>query len=128
MTEDLWPVDLQPVQPVRTPVGLLKEQAALLGPKTDNILEAYVSTHKLEVKFGDESFWTRFLIVAPTLEYHYEVFSITYGITLYPVRTESGEILNDENELKSFLQRQLQSDKTRKVVGALIAQVRDQSA
>jgi hypothetical protein len=43
-TNDLWPSDIAANSNLRTPVTILKEQAALLGQKTDNLVIATVSS------------------------------------------------------------------------------------
>ena len=59
---DLWP-QIEAV-PVRTPVAILKQQAAMLGKHTNNLLEGRVATEA-----HPAGFLHRFRIRAPTLNY-----------------------------------------------------------
>ena len=54
---DLWPTDFGTVT-TRSPLTILKEQAALLGSKTKNIVKA--SVHK--VPMADSSFYYEFVV------------------------------------------------------------------
>jgi len=59
---DFWP-DLGSVKP-RTPLLILKEQAALLGKHTKNLVVADVETHT-----SNGRFFHRFIIEARALSY-----------------------------------------------------------
>ena len=92
--QDLWP-DLSNMAPIRTPFLVLKEQAALLGQKTNNIVTAEVLGPKRGIadQQDDEDFKcgfvvVSFILVAPVLEnYHFHLFNIQYSITKpYPAR------------------------------------------
>lgn len=82
---DLWPEDIGPIPDLKSPVTILREQASLLGKKTNNLVEAEVV--QLESVISEEKeFSYAFLIVAPALDnYRYKLFTISYGINLYPV-------------------------------------------
>ncbi len=83
--QDLWP-DLSNMAPIRTPFLVLKEQAALLGQKTHNIVTAQVQG-PIRSSEGDDV-CVYFNLVAPALEnYQFRLFEIVYSIIKpYPVR------------------------------------------
>src|SRR5881296_859505 len=87
---DLWG-EIQPPD-VRTPVSILREQAALLGQKTKNLVEASVETTS-----SGGTFYHTFKLVAPALDnYTYQLFRIRHGIQLYPVYVE-GPLYSDDD-------------------------------
>jgi hypothetical protein len=124
---DLWP-ELGQSQ-VTPPVAILREQAAALGNKTNGLLQGQVDTR---VEGG--VFHHRFLVVAPTLDdYTYELFWIEHGADQYPVYAPTipkGAIprmkqnLDTEKELVDYIREVLNSDKTKSVVGSLLAQAK----
>src|SRR5262249_58474628 len=76
---DLWG-DIVEAQ-VRTPVAILREQAALLGTKTKNLIEASVRTSAAGGEFRHS-----FRLVVPALDgYTYELFQIVHGVSIYPI-------------------------------------------
>src|SRR5580658_4114730 len=95
---DLWP-QIEAVD-VRTPGTILKQQAALLGKHTKNLLEGRVVTQGRATGFIHH-----FVIDAPTLNYSVELFAVSHDLNLYPVRIEvafdvpSNLPLNSEAEL-----------------------------
>jgi hypothetical protein len=114
---------------VRTPIALLREQASLLGKKTNYLVEARVDTDVL----GD-SFRHRFSLIVPSLDnYSYQLLSIQNGINPYPVsvprtnrdsyRSEDQE-LNTEEEFAEWLRAKLSSAETKKIIGNLLAQLK----
>lgn len=91
--ENLWPqIQIKPASQLRTPLFILKDQAALLGQMTRNIIKAEVRTFKAsdsaELVFG-------FTIVAPALDnYSLLLFTVAHTPTrLYPVVVESDVIV-----------------------------------
>jgi hypothetical protein len=129
---DLWPdIEQSNVVP---PVGILREQAAALGKKTGHLLEGRVDTRIGE----DGNFIHSFYIVAPTLDnYSYRLFSIIHGANQYPVtvphprRMEAGlrpypqtQRIGSEKLLVNYLREVLNSEKTKRIVGSLLAQVK----
>ena len=122
-TKDLWG-ELEPASLiVRTPATILKEQAAFLGAKTQNILEAVVYSENV----GGGRFGLAFDIVVPSLDnYSYRLMTIYYPMGLYPVQAnvtgEPSVTLKTEDEFVTWLQTQLTSAETRKIVGALLSQ------
>jgi hypothetical protein len=149
---DLWPEDLGTTA-TASPLTILKEQASLLGAKTKNILKAGVTRYERSpavisrnvvaaksAAVADEPFKYAFYLEAPALDnYTYRLFTAAYDVNLYPVRlavdddiaselgTFSGLdlIASDEEEFKQLLSKILASQKTRKVVNAILSQSTD---
>ena len=145
---NLWPDDIAVVEEV-PPIAILKEQGLLLGQRTKNLVEGRVRGGPLN--YGRTKFWQKgdpdyarnefsytFEVVAPALDnYRYELFGISHGVDFYPLGIDwdspdntlisnlSGEagIENEERFLKA-LEIIFSSEKTRKVIGSLIAQSR----
>ncbi len=103
---DLWPANIINVENMTAPVRILKEQAALLGQKTKNLVKAKVVPEKKTVyKPGaiQPRFQYSFYIVAPLLEnYQYRLFTIYHDIEFYPVNF----ILDEAVQEEIFLERQ----------------------
>jgi hypothetical protein len=122
---DLWG-DLAPAE-VRTPVAILREQAALLGSKTQNQVEASVRTEIVK-GFGSQ-FRHTFNLVVPGLDnYTYRLFGIHHGVEMYPVNTDErmGLIdveLNTEEEFLEWLRNKLSSIETKRIISNLLGQV-----
>ncbi|MFP4440191.1 MAG: hypothetical protein ACLFVO_23400 [Chloroflexaceae bacterium] len=139
---DLWPDDIA-VTTARSPVSILREQAAILGKKIRNLVEATVMAQDV----GDPTtkkpgiFTYSFYLVAPALHnYHYRLFSITHDIELYPVTflldcEVANQILNtetaeswvqvkaeSEEDLIRVLKSIFNANKTRQVIQAMLAQ------
>lgn len=130
---DLWPeIEQSQVVP---PVAILREQAALLGKKTNHLLEGRVAT----TNTGYGAVVHSFYIVAPALDdYTYKLFEISHGADPYPVhvpglprRGALGQIvpveglqLASEQELLDYMREILKSDETIRIVGSLLAQVK----
>ena len=115
---DFWG-DIAPAA-VRTPVAILREQAALLGAKTKNLIEATVYTESVR-----GSFRHLLNLVVPGLDnYTYNLFAIDHGIDLYPVTVLNRDLIfATEDAFIDWLREELSSDKTKKIVGNLLAQV-----
>jgi hypothetical protein len=124
--DDLWPEDLVAEIP-RTPKDILLEQAAALGKKTKNVVRAKVRSRQDEE--GD--LVHRFVLYAPALgNYEYDLVSIWHDETLYPVSapaTGAGpgpKKLQDEEELRQYLRSFFGSERTLKIVRAMVANSR----
>jgi hypothetical protein len=124
---DLWG-EIAPAA-VRTPLAILREQAALLGPKTKNLVEATVTTRR--DRFQGESigeFVHHFNLVVPSLDgYTYELFHVTHGVNLYPVIIPGGgpmlaRPLKSEEEFLGWLRQELSSPNTKRIISNLLAQ------
>lgn len=139
---DLWPTDLATV--TRKPPGtILKEQAALLGMKTKNVVNASVRQAGVD-EIPGKLFSFSFLITAPVLgNYTYRLFIIYYDIDLYPVQfivddaiareigvdQDSGQqlIAAHEEEFIEILSRILGSQKTRQVIRGILSHATGQN-
>jgi hypothetical protein len=131
-TQDLWgelPFD----ETVRTPVLILKEQAELLGQKTENILQGRVLPRRSVLGDGFEADLD---IIAPLLDnYSFHVLTIEYPVTLYPVALRPDYNTQDPNSIPlqpikcrdevSFIEALggiLTRPQVKKVISLLIAQ------
>ena len=114
---DLWG-EIAP-EHARTPVVILKEQAALLAKKTQGVIEANVVS-----SISSNQFVHRFRLTVPALEdYIYELFSISHAASVYPVEAEPhGAILSDEKAFVDWLRDKLSSEETKRIIGNLLAQ------
>lgn len=119
--DDLWP-DLTGDSQVKSPYLILCEQAAKLGAKTSNIIEAEVTANP-----SDEGYLNvRLMLRAPALNgYEYVLLSVNQSIELYPayLADEYGtKEVKDEQEFKTSLEKLFKSDRTIKIINSLIAQ------
>jgi hypothetical protein len=118
---DLWPANFGDTL-TRTPADVLKEQAAMLGPKTGNRVTAEVRSI-IEL----DAIVLRFDLVVPALRnYRYTLFEVYHKVDrLYPVSI-IGEIqqLADEQQLLDFVASELQSEETKRIVSTLLSQSR----
>lgn len=118
---DFWP-DISASKP-RTPLSIMKQQAALLGKHTNNLVEAEVVTAS---EAG--SLYHRLFLVAPTLDYRYQLLSVSHDITLYPIEVYASKLpaarqtVKTEADFVEWLKKVLSSDETKRVVSALLAQ------
>lgn len=127
---DLWPAIEK--GSIRTPVSILKQQAALLGKHTRNLLEAKVDTDASPGRFVH-----RFIIEAPALGgYQYELFSIRHDEKLYPVKMVSAPPgtpgseqvkwnrgFDSEETFVDWLKAVLNSGDTKRLLSNLLAQI-----
>jgi hypothetical protein len=118
---DFWPEDIG-TSTVVTPVSVLKQEAAYLGPKTKQLLKAEVRTTN-----NGQNFIQSFFIIAPGLSnYQFQLFQLVHSITLYPAQLtwqSAVVIIADEKQLTEKLKEVLSSPQTRQIVHALIAQI-----
>jgi len=90
--ESLWPENLigSDRDPI-PPVTFLKEQGALLGQRTKNLLVGEVrlidpSFFDILDPEQDKNFWYQFNLYSSVINYRYELFKICYGVaSYYPV-------------------------------------------
>jgi hypothetical protein len=134
---DLWP-EIQQSEVV-PPLAILREQAVALGKKTGQLLEGRVSTRT----DADGNLVHSFSVVAPSLDnYSYRLFSLYHGADPYPVTVPEclaleapphaapvpGSLaerrIGSETELLRYLREILNSEKTKRIVGSLLAQVK----
>jgi hypothetical protein len=138
---DLWP-SFTDIPKKRTPHAILEEQAALLGDKTQNIVQAETkrsstSMHVTEGGIVNAPFFYEFFIKAPILKYKYKLFSIAHDVFLYPTtfyidNDIEEEILqgkmediiaHDEEEYIALLQKIFNSKKTIKIIQSILGQL-----
>lgn len=90
--QDLWSKNIGK-RIDNSPVSIMREQAKLLGQKTNNLVEA-------EVGIGSPnngSFVYHFYIVASTLnDYHFRLFTVEHDIDIYPLTIYVDEVLGEE--------------------------------
>lgn len=124
MPDNLWPANIADSNLV-TPVSILKEQAALLGEQTRQLVIGEVTTDTT-----GNLFVHHFYIVAPTLSYKFELFTVTHGISFYPLTLRHGgnNISMTKNDgfasFKENLKTIFSSESTVNVVHSILAQVR----
>lgn len=129
---NLWPEDIAVTNAV-APVTILKEQASLLGERTKNLVEGSVVAPGIvrDVDFLlKDRFSYGFNLVAPALNnYRYRLFSISHGVEFYPLTISGSEALNsdelqvnNEEEFFKALETIFSSEKTKRIIGSLIAQ------
>jgi len=122
---NLWPDDIGGDQDVVTPTAILREAAAQLGQRTQQLIRAKVST-QVGMYGLEHTFW----IEVPSLQYRYQLFELSHDVdSFYPLRTDQyvegrRRELGSEDELKQYLKDIFASEKTKKLVGTLLRQVR----
>jgi hypothetical protein len=118
---DLWPANVADSNLI-TPITILKEQAALLGEKTRQLVKGEVTTQAAGAMFVHS-----FNIVAPTLSYKFELFTASHGVNFYPLvlrRLNDTISCNSESDFKDKLKEIFASQHTLNVVHSILAQVR----
>ena len=121
MPDDLWPANIADSN-LTTPVLILKEQAALLGEKTHDLVRGEIFTQTVGSLFVHH-----FYLNAPTLSYKYELFQVQHGINFYPLTIRYiNEVssLGNEELFKEQLKTILSSPHTLNTVHSILAQVR----
>jgi hypothetical protein len=147
---DLWPADLGDVTTSKSPVTILKEQASILGTRTKNIVKAYIkrispdnlqlTRHTVSAKresYYTDPFHYGFYLQGPALDnYTYRLFDLSFGVDRYPARfmvddeianelnanPNEGLVAGNEEEFLQALATVLGSQKTRKVIHAILSQ------
>ncbi len=121
---NLWG-QLPTVEVRRTPYVILREQAALLGQMTENLLEGHVEKGREGSKFA-----AKLNIVAPTLDhYTYTVLHVDYPVALYPLKVwDTGEgafrECGNDAEFVEAVGEILSSDRVKRVIAGLLSQIR----
>ncbi len=121
MPDDFWPDNIADSK-LTTPLAILKEQAALLGEETKQLVTGEVVTGVLGPLFVHS-----FYIVAPTLRYRYELFTASHAINYYPLTVQFANqktSLNNEDDFRAQLKTILSDPHTLNVVHSILAQVR----
>jgi hypothetical protein len=135
--KDLWPKEIKTEKHCVAPLTILKEQAALLGGKTSNIVKAEVIQKPLTA--GNYEDWAaiyHFELTAPAWGgYRYVLFRFFTDIPLYPVAVEVDMDIAQENlgrpeqtlikirsqkELEETLVKIFSAGKTKEVINALL--------
>lgn len=123
-TTDFWPDDIGQAE-LRTPVALLREQAAALGEKTKNVVTAEVESDNAGKFFAHKLY-----SVAPVLHYRYQLLTSQHPILFYPMDVttpgSSWDTVKSEAEFAEWLKTVLASEGTKKVIRSLIAQSQGQ--
>ena len=116
--KDFWG-DFQ-LEAVRTPLQILREQAAALGPKTKNLVEAEVISSTTGILFQH-----RLNLVVPTLDgYRYHLLTLTHDLELFPAALRGpndpmSQSVASEDELNSALQKALSAEQTKQIISRL---------
>ncbi len=121
MPDNLWPENIADSN-LTTPVTILKEQAALLGEKTRQLVKGEVVTQAT-----GNLFVHYFYINAPTLSYKFELFTLSHGINFYPLVMKylnNTTPLISESAFKDKLKEIFAAQHTLNVVHSILAQVR----
>lgn len=110
---------------LRTPVTIMREQAALLGAKTQNVIEASVRTDTSIVNW----FVHHFDLIVPSMDnYSYELFRVQHQIELYPVYTTVPSVgqlqLETEEQFREWLRGKLSSSETKRIIANLLSLAR----
>ena len=146
--EDLWPVDLA-FADIKTPVAILREQAYLLGQKTNNVIEGEVTSTTEDyslpydmvsriasftmsegeldaMKKNNPTFYHSFYVKVPTLgNYRYKLFYVEHPINLYPVilhREGKATKCEDEEEFGEALRKAFADPNTLRIISSLRSQ------
>lgn len=133
MTKSLWPDEISVIKEV-PPVSILREQAALLGGKTRNLVTAEVDSGTVNeyepiTREYTPSFRDTFYLVAPALDnYRFELFRLTRKVDLlYPVKIYSGALsidegITSEDELLKELANIFSHAKTINIIQSMLIQ------
>lgn len=128
--KNLWG-DIENLPKSKPPIAILKEQSQILEKLTKGLLTGYISDNKSNRR---EIFLFEFFIIAPSLNnYRYNVLSIKYDVGLYPVEVSDmtvdiGKLIKEKKnenheEFELNLQEILSSDKVKRVISGLLAQI-----
>ncbi|MBA4067574.1 MAG: hypothetical protein C0501_28475 [Isosphaera sp.] len=125
---DLWPTDFG-TSPQPSPASVLRQQAYLLGQRTQNVVVGEV-----ESKPKKDRFVHTFYLSAPLLDFRRAVLHAEHGVEFYPaelaVYDEGGSHLAntsvpDADRFMSELRGHLASDRVVRLVRSLVDQCRD---
>lgn len=118
---DLWPDDIAETK-ITPPVTILREQAALLGRKTNQLVRGHIDSSSYRGTIVHT-----FQILVPALDYSLELFEISHGVALYPLDFrwhDSTTEIEGEDSFIAHLKTVLQSKDTKTVIHSLLAQVK----
>lgn len=123
---NLWPADIGQEIQGEGVLALLRTQSRLLSEMTSGLVTAEVRSEQ-EVESDD--FRANFYLFGPKINYRYLLLGLRYPAESYPAQllwTPSDSSLmrettvNDDAELKAELRHHFESEKTRRVIGAII--------
>ncbi|MCA9115787.1 MAG: hypothetical protein KDA79_11940 [Planctomycetaceae bacterium] len=123
-TKNLWG-DLKDLPLMRTPRGILQEQAEILSTATEGILRGRVDERQCQDNNGALSYDLD--IVVPSLNsYTYTLLTIEHPIELFPVHVYSLSFkpttCETEEEFEAAIENILSSSKVRQVLSSLLSQ------
>lgn len=123
---DLWPDSIEVIQREATPVMILKEQASLLGEKTQNMVLAEVRS---KIEQTSNYFVDDFYLVAPLLgNYRFQLFRIRRQLEhLYPVQIKSEALgldkdIESEDQFTNVLSDVFSHERTINIIASMLAQ------
>lgn len=123
--DNLWG-EIEIPEKIRTPLVILREQASLLGSKTNRLLEGEIEITRI----NPSDFVAKMNIVAPSLDgYSISVVSMYYGFDFYPLRLRDLLLMKEykshnESELITNLETILTSNEVRKIIKSLLLQIK----
>lgn len=129
--DDLWPDEIAAADEPTPPITILKQQAALLGRKTKNLVEAEVHT---EVTDFQRLLRHTFFLVAPVVGLdQYPLLYVEHPVTrMYPATVKVNPddpsssvrefLAKDEAEFKQHLKAIFAEEPVKRVIGNLLAQ------
>jgi hypothetical protein len=128
--QDLWPGTFGPADEV-SPMGILREQAALLASKTNKLVRAEVEDTTL-YRDGDAfgpKLSARFVLVAPALGgYRYILFQISYPVVLYPVEISNmpappySREARSSDEFRALLPEIFKASETQRIISSMMSE------
>ena len=121
---DLWPEDIG-VSSVVAPLTVLRDQAAKLGPRTQNAVQAVVETTAECNQFVH----TFFIVVPSAPTCRYRLLRVKHGLLFYPLEVTSDLSLPNfragtQEEFLRALGEIFASGPAKKIIHSLIAQSR----
>jgi hypothetical protein len=125
MVENLWGEIPKP-DSMKTPVGILKEQATELSSLSERMLEGAVKVFTEQ----PNQLSAGLFIIAPSLgNFIIEICRINHGLALYPVFIQISNVstvnkCSTEDEYLSTLAKILQSDHVRSIIKSLLIQIK----
>ncbi|HHT7166507.1 TPA: hypothetical protein ACTZ3T_002828 [Bacillus cereus] len=135
MSNNLWG-DLKNLKSVNNPLDILKEQSGYLMDATDNIIYAEIRNRESKVFLGEPEceFVTIYSLKSKMLEkYEFELLTLFYGITFYPMTIELDEniaenlgivgyvVVQNEQEFIDLLKKSLDNDLTKNIISSIYA-------
>lgn len=104
MVDDLWPDYISSQTSVKAPVTILKEQGALLGEKTSNLVEGQVAQPGDPYEREDRFFHVLYIVGPALSNYRYQLLTVSHPIDLYPLWLDIDESILEELDLHEYIQ------------------------